>query len=62
MSKESALLASAGGAVFAFKEAQAVENTYKELRTDTKLLTAALLQVRVYVVETLPFDPDELLD
>jgi len=39
-----------------------MENTYKELKTDMELLTAALLQVLVAVVDENPFDPDELVE
>jgi len=39
-----------------------MENTYKELKTDMELLTAALLQAHVYVVATPQYDPDEPLD
>lgn len=37
-------------------------NTYKELKTDTELLTAAMLRVLVAVVDEDPFDPDELVE
>lgn len=37
-------------------------NTYKELKTDMELLTAALLQVLVCVVNEDPFDADELVE
>ncbi len=37
-------------------------NTYKELKTDMELLTAALLQVLVCVVDEDPFDLDEVVE
>lgn len=36
--------------------------TLKELKQDTELLTAALLQVPVYIVPTPPFDPDGVIE
>ena len=37
-------------------------NTYRELRTDMELFTAALLHVLVVVVDQDPFGPDEVIE